>query len=386
MIVANLNNKRTRRIFCGIVIFVGIISIFSWHLVVGQQKWLITSWSVVKETNRTRLLANSKLLRYEFNRDLNVENIFESKNILQNKEWKPFSKKVLIISRGRSGSSFLGDLFNQNNKVFYLFEPLGWAARERGHNAAKFKILNDIYDCRFTNEIYLNFLLKERGHRRKSKKLSTFPGQCSKLSNSPELCLYMILKSSCFSSNVTVAKVLTHRLPHGGLWGIRKILDADKSLRIVHLIRDPRRVIASMKKVGWFKNKDFTQQVKYVCHIVWANIKHVQNESMYYKDRYKLVVFSDLMLDPFSTVKELYDFLELGPVPANIFSWIKKNTMMKVKGKSGTYQTTRNSTEVLTRKVKFPKFEEMVIDKYCEDVINFIHTTKSISRKLLNYS
>ena len=32
--------------------------------------------------------------------------------------------KVLLITAHRSGSTFLGELFNQNENVFYLFEPL----------------------------------------------------------------------------------------------------------------------------------------------------------------------------------------------------------------------------------------------------------------------
>ena len=32
--------------------------------------------------------------------------------------------KVLLITAHRSGSTFLGELFNQNKNVFYLFEPL----------------------------------------------------------------------------------------------------------------------------------------------------------------------------------------------------------------------------------------------------------------------
>ena len=32
--------------------------------------------------------------------------------------------KVLLICAHRSGSTFLGELFNQNEKAFYLFEPL----------------------------------------------------------------------------------------------------------------------------------------------------------------------------------------------------------------------------------------------------------------------
>ena len=33
--------------------------------------------------------------------------------------------KVLLVTAHRSGSTFLGELFNQNKNAFYLFEPLG---------------------------------------------------------------------------------------------------------------------------------------------------------------------------------------------------------------------------------------------------------------------
>ena len=37
----------------------------------------------------------------------------------------PDPTKVLVVSAHRSGSSFIGELFNQNSEAFYLFEPLG---------------------------------------------------------------------------------------------------------------------------------------------------------------------------------------------------------------------------------------------------------------------
>ena len=33
--------------------------------------------------------------------------------------------KVLLLASHRSGSTFLGEIFNQNSEAFYLFEPLG---------------------------------------------------------------------------------------------------------------------------------------------------------------------------------------------------------------------------------------------------------------------
>lgn len=390
MIVANLSSNRGRKVCCVILVFMGAVSLFAWHLVVNvnQQKWLIT-WLTAKQQNSSQLetkltifekkfLTKSKSLRNGLYTDLKksigkMKNSTKVKEVQERIQPEPFPTKVLIISRGRSGSSFLGDLFNENKKMFYLFEPLAWSLEDRKGNAAKsFKILEDLYNCKFMENEYLNFLLKKgASFRKKSNKLITFPGQCSRISTNAKRCLENILKSSCLGASSVIAKVLTHRLPQGGLWGIRKILDANKELRIIHLIRDPRRVIASMKKAGWYKRKRFSSQVKAVCGSIWENIKHVQNESAYFKDRYKLLIFSDMMLNPFSTVVDLYDFLKMAPVPEYVFSWIIRNTMGYV-GRGGTYKTSRNSTEVLNKKLDFTELEESVIDRYCGDVVKFI--------------
>lgn len=399
MIVAKLNSNKRRRIFCIIVVLVAPISLFAWHLVLTteQQNWLITWLKTVPKSDNyggsdLKSLGKHNGSHSKYNLYTNLKNSLSRRQnhsrtpvgIVGTKlfQYEPFTRKVLIISIGRSGSSFLGDLFNQNEKTFYLFEPLRWSNRDPSiYQSKKYKVLNDLYSCKFAEKVYLDFLIKERSFRRKSRKLSTFPGQCNKLSKRSLPCLSKILKTSCLRASSLVAKVLTHRLPQGGIWGIRKMLDTNKNLSIVHLIRDPRRVIASMKKAGWLKRWKFSKQVEYVCSTVWNNIQHVRNESAYYKARYKLLLFNDMMLDPFSTVVELYEFLKMGPVPDYIFSWIKQNTMSSVGDKKSqrTYGTFRNSTEVLNRKVDFSAEEERVIDTHCSNVIRYIHMIRKNS-------
>ena len=396
--MSNLNSK-TRKIYCAIIVLVGAASIFAWHLCVneGRHKWLIT-WLAVKDRNSstetklptigTKLLMNAKSLRYGLYIDLkkSLKKMRNSNNSRANPgktEPETFPRKVLIISSGRSGSSFLGDLFNQNKKTLYLFEPLGWSVKTdfKEKEAKKFQVLNDLFNCKFSEKIYLEFLTMKDGQsfRKKSNKISTFPGQCPRISKNSSRCLSKILKSLCLSASSVVAKVLTHRLPGKGLWGIQEILDANKNLRIVHLIRDPRRVIASMRAAGWFKGKNFASKVQYICSLIWANVQHVRNESSYYNNRYKLVVFTDMMLNPFSTVVELYNFLNLGPVPEYIFSWIVRNTMASKDFKKQTYKTSRNSTEVLSRKVDFSEVEKTVIDKYCGNIIELLKRVRKNS-------
>ena len=282
---------------------------------------------------------------------------------------EPFPRKVLIISSGRSGSSFLGALFRQHKEMFYLFEPMYFTlANPSAYESKAFKVLEDLYQCKFTEKLHLNLLLK--GYRK--KKIACLSGNTT----TGQKCLSEVLKSSCLRSNTLVTKILTPRLPKGGLWGIRKILEANKNLRIVHLVREPRRVFASMKGVGWCK--PFANCTRKICSTISGNIEHALN---YYKDRYKLVVFYDMILNPSSFVVELYNFLGVGPVPEYIFSWIRQNTLgSKQAGKwAGRFTTSRNSTEVLHRKVYFSNSEEQIIDKHCGTLTKFINKIRKNS-------
>ena len=45
------------------------------------------------------------------------------------------TKKIVLVTYFRGGSTFLGELFNQNRKVFYWFEPL--AAHLTAYKKAK---------------------------------------------------------------------------------------------------------------------------------------------------------------------------------------------------------------------------------------------------------
>ena len=367
MIVGSSNEGR--KICCAITIFLGAVLLLAWHLAVnGIQRQALITFMPVGE--KTRTPEKTKTL--------------EKTRTLEETKAKPFPAKVLILSRGRSGSSFLGDLFNQHKKMFYLFEPMAFSIRNLSlYESKSFHVLDDLYRCKFTEKLYLNFLLRKHGFfRKKSRTLATFPAQCPRISRISQKCLSKILEFSCKTSSTLVAKVLTHRLPKGGLWGIREILNTNQNLRIVHLLRDPRRIIASMKKAGWFKGQNFAFKAEYVCSSIWQNIKHVLNDSVYYKDRYKLVVFSDMMSNPSTTVVELYDFLRIGPVPEYIFSWIRRNTLGESsRHKSmGTYTTFRNSTKVLQRKLELSEFEERIVRKYCGAVTEFINKIRKNSR------
>ena len=75
--------------------------------------------------------------------------------------------KVIIASEPRSGSSFLGQIFNQHPNVFHLFEPLRAVTvvtnedlylnlPSENYNRLALKLLFEILNCRFRSSVYLD--------------------------------------------------------------------------------------------------------------------------------------------------------------------------------------------------------------------------------------
>jgi len=93
---------------------------------------------------------------------------------------------VVILSLPRSGSSFLGDVFNHHPGVFYLFEPVHSFQRHFTENslfdfnfslvpyeALASKFLKDVLTCNFHDGAFTRDLVEKDRHR--SLALMSFP-------------------------------------------------------------------------------------------------------------------------------------------------------------------------------------------------------------------
>ena len=108
-----------------------------------------------------------KDLQNNFNSTIFSKKKFSTNNKLQTKDSTLHSKyssrkQVLIVTEYRSGSSFIGEIFNRNPDIFYLFEPLLLTTiygkqKQRTHTLLQTKLLVDYFaKCELPNpEIYL---------------------------------------------------------------------------------------------------------------------------------------------------------------------------------------------------------------------------------------
>ena len=272
-------------------------------------------------------------------------------------QMKRIPANILILSVGRSGSSFLGEIFKRRNdgKTRYVFEPL--------RKIIPYVFIADNLKFKAINVIHELFKCRNSSNKMGNKHF--------KKESRPW---------TCFRDRNVVVKELTNRFPENGSSSVlENLLQHSKSwnMRIIHLVRDPRHVIPSMQRLGWIITENATSQEEQIhsyCKSVWRNLKYGREHYAQLKVRYKLVVFRNMMTNPYRAAKTLYEFAGMGAVPSSVFAWIKTSTNGKGDYHSERYSftTTRNTTKILSRKIAMTNKTNDFVQKHCGDIISFI--------------
>ena len=175
----------------------------------------------------------------------------------------PARKAFFVIGQGRTGTTLIGDFFNEREDVVYFFEPLRTVelylnkiyfrmnnTEERfEYNRIANRFLGNLVNCKFDK--FDDELLKfhEVGQfRYRSKKLTgghfCTPEHCPVLTASA-------LNQYCEKNphlNIVI-KELEFRIPDADITKLFRRYDRDF---VLHLVRDPRAFLSSVKKLKWF--------------------------------------------------------------------------------------------------------------------------------------
>ena len=205
--------------------------------------------------------------------------------------------KVVIIGIGRSGTTFLGKLLRENEDVFYFFEPLQATYAARRPNDSM-QLLNDIYSCNRPDNITLHWWIR---HIHWIDASNVYKNGIPKRVNQRSLAA--AIQDRCQKMRVIATKVLVEDLPAAAaLWSIKNVLDTHKDLKIIYLVRDPWRVFHSRNLIGLNRKEIFDDYVERFCEMNWRNIQFLKNNSLYFKDRVKLLVFAEMATKPFDVI------------------------------------------------------------------------------------
>ncbi|XP_046352055.2 carbohydrate sulfotransferase 5-like [Haliotis rufescens] len=231
---------------------------------------------------------------------------------------------LIILTYMRSGSTLTGGMFDQHPDVFYVFEPihsLNWIWRSHFRLLSYFdrpsrritssdsfaELAIDIAEaflrCR-PDKIDIATLSQDHFKYSENTKpylkcLKANPGVLGMLQ-----CL-SILQNQCSQSNVSVVKTIRLQME-----AVETMMKSNPSLKVVHLVRDPRPTIRSQMGVNrnW-NNLDSYSKIH--CLRVRKDLEVTKRLMKSHPDRTKLLLYEDLVAYPAKTVKDLFSFVGL---------------------------------------------------------------------------
>ena len=194
------------------------------------------------------------------------------------------AKNVLIVTRGRSGSSFLGDLLNRYPGTFYTFEPLHHAGK-RGILTSQNRInaLKQIFNCTLNDE----FFEHAKEWKYSLSRNVRYWNFCNGLVGGHHECyLPELFNSICSIFSIRLVKTI--RLSFDETEELLKDIEVRNSIKIIFLFQDPRGVHQSMKEIcdkpGWkFKN---CNDINHLCEVLDKDILGAINVKQKYPSKY----------------------------------------------------------------------------------------------------
>ncbi|XP_071503208.1 carbohydrate sulfotransferase 1-like [Diadema antillarum] len=307
---------------------------------------------------------------------------------------------VIIMAQWRFGSSVIGELFNQNPEVFYLFEPLlvvedmvklwripGPFTRETYYYSMK--ILGDIAKCDFGDKVvdFVNITNSQGGRTRNRAICEALPLEADR--RIPDA---LWLRDLCQKHNRSLAT----KIIRGELGMIKPLVVSDKvNVKVIHLVRDPRGSMASRLNYlyEWghenLAHKNFStsgrlkplqlldketrhmESVPFMCSWLRENFMVPSQLPEWLHGRYLPLRYEDFADDPVGKTEELYQFVGW-TLPDSVREWVKQNTNAQMSDQ-GTFGIAKNATATASRWMsELSEVEIGQVESLCMDVMKLL--------------
>ncbi|XP_072048634.1 carbohydrate sulfotransferase 1-like [Amphiura filiformis] len=274
---------------------------------------------------------------------------------------------VIIFTIRRSGSTFLSEIFNQNDEYMYFFEPLRSYELMKENNSDHLvpdirsyskQLLPAIYHCNFTEVpiwTHLPDLCFHLGGYDRIRSLSSYC-KSKQFQNDINSDDEKYLSSTCRKyKGVAIKTIRVFDIQH--LYDL--VIDPTLNVKVICLVRDPRGIINSrfkaLKQFEQVKAKRKNpllkggpepirpNEVSHICAHMERNLKYWLDTPEWLKGRYKLVRYEDFAGSPISVTRDIYNFIQM-PLPVSVTHWLDINTRQTANiSKLTNAITTRNS-------------------------------------------
>ncbi|ELU17439.1 hypothetical protein CAPTEDRAFT_215212 [Capitella teleta] len=324
------------------------------------------------------------------------------------------SKKILLVTYFRGGSTLLGELFNQYPNSFYWFEPLEviessidgfWqeinspessfdvfdsTINQRSHKLYKsfevaHQVIRSILYCNVSsiNEQVLTF--KIGNFFTKSKSLPVF-AKCASRQTEVSKIKYddwidtkyikgcgRFIKYPCQNAIMRVIKTI--RVP---LAYTIDLIRSDPTLKVVYSIRNPLAMFNSARELYHYGPEDISNFCKRM-NIDWMTAKWLQKE---YPDNIHIVKYEELALNTSSVATKVYEYIGI-EIPREFTG--SEPTSLAYGERSDRFSTNKNSTEAVIhwKETMHPAAVKLVINQ-CHDIIKAMGYTDDIPSKFMS--
>ncbi|KAG7333327.1 hypothetical protein KOW79_003462 [Hemibagrus wyckioides] len=356
----------------------------------------------------------SSLWQQGSGKDHSLKSFYNNNSVSSNITIVPARKHILLFTQTRSGSSFAGQLFNQHPDIFYMFEPLYHVQQTlynyKNHLGKPFNRVVQVVNRDLLFNLYTCDLHFLEGYIHPEPKnhltVSLFRQSSSQALCTPPVCQNSkkeIMKAQpdegwcqkyCRILNLTLASMACQSRSHVSIKTVRiplishlRLLTEDPrlDLRIVHLVRDPRAIMAS--RITTFPaefsawkiwnatgkqppSMDLTEITK-ICQDMEDSVNTGPKKPAWLHGRYLLVRYEDLALNPEAKAKEIYRFLDVY-IGDKVLNWISQNTndTSTTKAKYSTKRDSKTAIENWRLSLNFDIVETM--QKLCKNTLDLL--------------
>lgn len=333
-------------------------------------------------------------------------------------------KHVLLMATTRTGSSFVGEFFNQHGEsMFYLFEPL-WhvermlaTAAEANNGTVLAEIYRDVLQAlflcdfspleRFISPPPQDHITPDLFRRESSLSLCEEPVCTPVIKDVFER--YHCKTRRCGPLNLTLASEFCLSKQRHAIKTVRVrqldtlqplVKDPRLDIKIIQLVRDPRAILASRmvafasKYQTWKtwaqdgqvpEDDEEVKRLKGNCDNVRISAEVGLSQPRWLRSRYMLVRYEDIAQYPMQKAEEMYKFTGI-PFSSQAREWILKNTQTTQEA-SGIYSTQKNSSEQAEKwRFSIPFTLARVVQKVCGPTMKlfgykFVNDEKTLINK-----
>ncbi|XP_066998672.2 carbohydrate sulfotransferase 5 [Anabrus simplex] len=244
----------------------------------------------------------------------------------------------IIITTWRSGSTFLGDVLNSHPANYYHYEPLldYDIVQIRGEPLASgaLRKLKALLNCNYTGlDHYLEY---GKDHVWLFMHNTRLWDQCLQ---HPHLCwLPEFLGPFCRLFPFQSMKVVRLRLRLA-----EELLDDPTlNVRVLLLVRDPRGTLQSRKHRDWCPGNPDCMEPARLCADLVSDYGAAVHLSAKYPQRFRVVRYEDLSVEPYLGVRDLFQFFGLDFHPS-VQQFLDTHTKVDVGGVSSTYRNSKSA-------------------------------------------